>query len=290
MQDHGCEGRAGHAPPDPEDAARVARAIERLKSLYDGERGLIETVACGRPAIPALRALLLEREPSGLFQVRCRAVEALVTLTAYDVLAEFLSTPREAADPVERIGDEVVTNAAARALAGLHEPHVFELLMGLAETRPLPGVIAALGTSGRAEAIPYLVAALAEDESRLAAEAALRNFGSLAHQPLAVAACRSSPSDEAESESRLRQRRRALGLLAETGIEPELWSVVRNLMQDQDAKIAVLACKICLMSAPRPERSGAILRLLSLLPGADFLLEQEIGQCLAGHFGSSTEQ
>jgi len=200
-------------------------------------------------------------------------------------LAEFLRAQREAADPVERIGDDVVTNAAARALARSREPHVSELLLWLAETRPLPGVIAALGASGQIEAIPYLIEALAEDESRLAAEAALRNFGSCAQQPLIVAACKDS--HDRESESCLRQRRSALELLAESGIQTEAWPVLRNLMQDQDPKIAVLACKICLMSAPEPEKREAVSRLKGLLPSADFLLEQEIEHCLAIHFGST---
>jgi hypothetical protein len=77
-----------------------------------------------------------------------------VALKGYDVLVEFLKTPSAAIDPVERIGDEVVTNAAARALASQREPHIFELVLWLAEIRPLPGVIAALGTSGDTEAIP----------------------------------------------------------------------------------------------------------------------------------------
>ncbi|HTV31963.1 MAG TPA: hypothetical protein VME69_02515 [Methylocella sp.] len=269
--------------------ACLAQAIEKLKSLHYGDQGLLETVTHGWRAVPPLRALLYKREPSGIFQPRCRVVQALVILKAYDVLAEFLATPREAADPVERIGDEVVINRAARALGGLHELHAFELLMWLAETNPLPGVMAALGGSGRVEAIPYLVAALAEDESRLAAETSLRNFGLLAHQALAVAACRSS--DEApESESRLRQRRSALGLLSETGVRPELWPVLRKLMQDRDTKISVLACKICLKSASEPERRGSVLRLRSLLRAADFLLKEEIESCLAIHFGRSAEQ
>jgi hypothetical protein len=97
---------------------------------------------------------------------------------------------------------------------------VFELLLWLAETRPLPGVIAALGASGRVEAIPYIIDALAEDENRLAAESALRNFGSLAHQALTVTACKDSL--DRESESRLRQRRSALELLAN-------WHLARSL-------------------------------------------------------------
>ncbi len=294
MQNRGCTGaipdRAGGPPSAGRDSVRLEQAIKKLKSFHDGDRGLLETVACGTQAIASLRALLFEREPSGLFQARCRAVEALAALAAYDVLAEFLRAPREAADPVERVGDDVVANAAARALGSLREPHVFELLMWLAETNPLPGVIAALGSSGRAEAIPYLVEALAEDESRLAAEAALRDFGPRTHQALAVAACRSSPPLEDESESRLRQRRSALGLLAETGARPELWPALRNLMHEKNSKLAMLACKIGLLSAPEAEKRDVILRLLSLLPDADFLLEQEINHCLVSYLGRETEQ
>jgi hypothetical protein len=151
MQHHGCEGtspdREAWPPSEWPDPARLERAIGKLKPLHDGDQGFVDVIACGRQAIPALRALLFERGPSGLFQTRCRAVEAL----------------------------------------------------------------AALGASGRVEAIPYLVEALAEDENRLAAEAALRNYGSLAHQALAVAACQSWPLRERVPLAAAPKRARALG-------------------------------------------------------------------------------
>ena len=98
-------------------APDIQRALERLKSLHDGDLGVLEIVACGRRAIPALRALLLEGEFSGIDHPRCRAVEALAALSAHDVLIEFLSAPRDVADPVNRTGEEAVINTAARALA-----------------------------------------------------------------------------------------------------------------------------------------------------------------------------
>jgi hypothetical protein len=57
-------------------------------------------------------------------------------------------------------------------------------------------------------------------------------------------------------------------------------------MQDQDPRIAVLACKICLMSAPEAEKRKAILRLIGLLMSADYILKQEIERCLASNFDS----
>jgi hypothetical protein len=103
------------------------------------------------------RALLFEREPSGLFQVRCLAARALARLEAYDVLIEFVEAPRDATDPVERLGEDAGINAAARAVATVREPRVFDLLIRLAETRPLPGVIGALRAFSRIEATPYLI-------------------------------------------------------------------------------------------------------------------------------------
>jgi hypothetical protein len=199
-------------PPTPHD---FDQAIKKLKSLHDGDLGVIDVIACGTRIIPVLRALLFERDSSGLFQTRCRAVNALAALDARDVLLEFLSAPHEATDPVERLGDDAAVNAAARAVAKYSEEKIFQLLMTLARHRPLPGVIAALGKFDRQESIPCLIDALLEDECRPAAEAALDRLGSSAHLALLLAA--TSPSPEGECASRMRQRQSALGLLAKTG-------------------------------------------------------------------------
>jgi hypothetical protein len=191
----------------------LERAIEMLKSLHHGDLGVVETVACGARAIPALRALLFEREPSGLFETRCRAVQALAALNARDVLVEYLAMPHDAPDPVEQLGDDAVLNAAARTIAKFGDEQIFQLLRHLAGRRLLPGVIGGLGEFMRPEAIPTLVDALAEDECRLIAEAALKKFGRRAHQALTRAAAASSP----ESPSRARQRLSALDLLAAMG-------------------------------------------------------------------------
>jgi hypothetical protein len=198
----------------------VDQAINKLKSFHDGDLGVIDVIACGTRTIPALRTLLFEREPSGLFQTRCRAVDALAALNARDVLLEFLSAPHEAIDPVERLGDDAVVNAAARAVARYSDEQVFQLLLALAKHRPLPGVIAALGKFDRQDSIPCLINALLEDECWPVAEAALDRLGPCARLALLRAATPPAPSPEGESPSRMRQRQRALGLLVKTGISP----------------------------------------------------------------------
>jgi hypothetical protein len=96
---------------------RIEHAVGRLKSLHDGDSGFLEVVELGPDVVPALRRLLFEPEPSGLHQIRGRAAEALAALGAFDVLADFLRSRQPIADPVERLGEEVVTGAAARASA-----------------------------------------------------------------------------------------------------------------------------------------------------------------------------
>lgn len=265
------------------------QALDELKSLHDGDLGVVDVIAFGKQAIPALRALLFGREPSGLYQVRCRAVEALAGLGANSDLVDFLSTDRAISDPVELLGEDAVINAAARALAGPHDERVFELLLRLAKRSSLTGVIGALGAFGRAEAIPLLVDALEDDASRATAEAALRRLGKSSRRALIATANLRPPSSDREGESSLRRRRSALKLLIGIGIPQKNWSALRPLMRDGDAKISVLACKVCLMRAPEAERRDAICRLISLLPEADWLLREEIEDCLVTHFEAASE-
>jgi hypothetical protein len=56
-------------------AQDVGQAISKLRSLRDdGDLGVVEAIALGKAAIPALRDLLFHGEPSGIFQPRCRAI------------------------------------------------------------------------------------------------------------------------------------------------------------------------------------------------------------------------
>lgn len=138
-------------------AADIERALGRLKSLHDGELGVVEVIECGRRAVPALHALLLEGQSSSIFHPGCRTVEALAALGAHDVLIEFLSAPRDVTDPVNRTGEQAVINAAARALVGCPDERAFPLLLELAKRQPLAGVIEALGSFRRPETIPCLI-------------------------------------------------------------------------------------------------------------------------------------
>jgi hypothetical protein len=191
----------------PRSSQSLAQAIARLTSLHDGDLGVSEVVAFGKAAVPALRALLFQREPSGLFQIRCRAVEALAALRAYDVLVDFLYHHEPASDPIESLGDDAVINAVAQGLKALHDERVFRLLLNLAQRPALTGVIDALSAYPRVEAIPALIAALEDDASRGSAEAGLVKLGRTARRALIISAGQRQPSSGCESESSLRPKR-----------------------------------------------------------------------------------
>lgn len=266
----------------------VETTIAKLKSFHDGDLGVVEAVACGRSAIAPLRALLFERERSGLYQARCRAVAALAALGAHEVLIEFLQAERVIADPVERVGEDAVINAAALALSKVQEPRVLALLLRLAQRPALNGVIGALGAFVSVEAIPVLIDALEEDASRPTAAAALKKLGKPARAALLRTVDARLPSAERESESSARRRRSALGILAESPTHG-LWRAIRHLAYDQDARVAALASEIALAQAPASERTDATRHLIKLLTHDDRMLRHDIEDCLVAHFSDVRE-
>lgn len=257
---------------------RLAAALSKMTALHNGAEGIAEVVAVGAPAVPALRDILFEREPSGLFQVRCRAAEALGRLGAFDVLEEFLRKPRHG-DAVERLGDDVAISAAARAIARQKDNKTFELLCELARTHPLGGLIAALASFRRPEAIPILISALNEDEVRQTAELALLSFGPGARPFLLDALDRFKFENEL-SESLLRKYRSMLLLLGETKLDSDDIARLRPFMANPDLQISLLACGVALRSGSERDRSEAREQLGCLRERVPWLERLQIDQYL----------
>jgi hypothetical protein len=264
--------------------ARLGQAVDHLISLQDGDRGVLEVVACGTEAIPQLRRLLFAREPSGLYQPRCRVVEALAALRAEDVLIAFLHLDREIKDPVEQAGEDAVIDAAARALKECGNEVVFRRALVLARTRRLPGAIEVLGSFRRPEALSCLIDALADDMARPAAEAAVRQFGREALPVLAARVCSDHSPMPGMSESELRVRRSVLHLLIELSEPmglPEAFST--NPLSDEDPTCTVLRCRLALKTAGPNTRREILAELIEMAPPADWRIRYEIMECLAEH-------
>lgn len=271
------------------DTAKIEKLVQGMRSLNGGGNAMFSVMDYGTAAIPALRKLLYERDASGIFEPQVRAVKALAAIGARNVLFEFLGAPHDVSDPVMRLGEEAVINAAARALIGWRSKEFYELLKRIARHQLLPGIVEALAEFGGNEAIPILVAALGEDFSRSAAEDGLVKIGAPAQQTLGAAATSHQPSPEWESPSSLRRRRSALRLLVEIGVNSKDWPSLRPLIQDRDLTIAFLSCKLALANSDSGDRAEIFRRLIILLEGADWFLGREIEDCLVQYFSEAQE-
>ena len=271
------------------NADKIEQLIQQMKSLHGGDKALFSVIDYGDGAVPALRQVLYERDASGIFEARVRAVKALAAIGARDVLLEFLGAPHNVADPVSRLGEEAVVNAAARVLIGWHSKEFYEQLKRIAQQQLLPGVIQALADFRDNEAIPILITALGEDFSRSAAEDGLAKLGASARQALAAAVASRQPSPEWESPSSLRRRRSALRLLLKIGVNSKDWPNLRPLIQDSDPTLAFFACKLSLASSDTSDRAEIIRRLITLLKSADWFLGRDIEDCLVQYFPDAQE-
>ncbi len=266
-------------PPDELELATC-----HLTSLSDGDRGVLEVMRIGQRAVPRLRTLLFQREPSGLFQPRCRVIEALAALHARAVLAEFLQADRHIADPVERAGEEAVINAAARAVRDSLDETLFQRLLLLAETRKLAGPIEVIGQTRRIEGVSCLIAALGDDLARPVAEEALRKFGAAAATALINA---TNMGVEADDTSARRRRRAAMRLLNEIDPPPATTENLRDRWRGEpDIEIAVLGCRMALRQGGTPECKKAVQQLIRMLGVADWRTGREIRNLLSQSAGA----
>jgi hypothetical protein len=240
----------------------IATLVDRLRSHIDPQEAANRLATAGPRAVAPLRALLVERDTSGVFEPRQLAAQVLHSLGEDDTLLEFVTALHPADSAVEDEGNAVAVSAAGRLLSGSQDPNVRGAIYLLAAWHPPRGVIAALGSFGQADAIPLLIDALYEDFTRAAAEDALRALGSTAVPALIAIAQRGAPNLR-ESESRLRQRRSAIGLLAEIGVSERERPAVLRLTSDADQQIAVTACVIGLTVGTPVDQRDAIAALIS---------------------------
>lgn len=270
----------GQIGADPREA-EVARLVENLNSLTEGEQTVGKLIAFGRLAIEPLRRFLMNGKPSVVYQPRRWAVEALAGLGAKDILIEYLKRKKTILDAAVRFGEEPVENAAARALCRWPTEDVFQTLLEISRRRSQLGLVDALGRFQRVEAIPYFLHALEDDICRSAAEEALRTLGAAAGPALIEAALTRLPSPEEERPSSARRRMSALQILSEMDLAKETWPALRPLIADVHTEIVIAISKIAVKLGDHQDRTAAAQRLLEVLPSADWFAQGGIETALA---------
>lgn len=267
----------------------IGKLIERLNSLEEGAHAVTLLAACGQKAVEPLRQLLLDGKPSGIFQPRQRAVEALAELRAKDVLVEYLTTERQVLDPVDRYGEEAVEGTAARLLAEWRDEEVFQILLRLLRRKALPGLIEAVSGFLRVEALPEFIAALGDSIGRTFAEDALSQMGEAAHIALVETVRTPLPTADYETPTSLCRRRLALRLLTRLSLSVEECHMISPMADDRDPEIAARANRIALTAPDENERKRAAGRLIRMLPDAPWFLQIEIEGWLLEYPGTAQD-
>jgi len=265
-----------HCEPD----AEVARLVRALESLVDGQSAIDVLVACGPPAIAALREFLLHGRIVSVPQPRMWAAEALARLEARDVLIEYLEAPDRAADAQLSFAEDAVRNTAARHLGNWRDERTFSALLGLCRKRLLPGLVEAIAGFERIEAIPYLDRALEDDFCRAAAEEGLRNLGPAAREHLVLSALTPLPNAAEEKPSSLGRRRRVLAILADMDFVAQDWSKLRHTLDEQDPGFLVSAARIAARAANTRDRAAAAAALVEKLPGVPWYAWKDAEEAL----------
>ena len=264
--------------------AEITKLIDCLDLLHGGDQVVDLLVACGERAVAPLRKYLMEGKPTHIYQPRQKAVNALARLGAKEVLIEYLCAPKDIPDPVFRFGEEAVENTAARALARWKTNDVFDVLLRIAYTRTLPGVIEALGSFRRPEPIPLFITALTDDITRNAAENALKSIGEIAKPALIDAVCTQNPSEDSENPSIRLRRRSAMHILAALTVTAEEWPRLKEFLHDNDPEISISAARVALDSAFPEDKCAAIETLIGKIPHAGWYVQMEIETCLVRNY------
>lgn len=270
----------GAAPSRRDAEANIERWIGELNAIHDGDRAVFELIHAGAAAIEPLRRFLIEGRPSGIYQPRQWAVEALSGLGAKQVLIEYLLREKQIPDPVACFGEETVKSAAALELVKWKTPEVFRALMEMSRRLLLPGVVEALGQFANVEAIPHLDQALEDDMCREAAEEAFLRLGVRAREPLLLSALTPLPGAPEERPSSLRRRRSALSLLAEIGLSGEQWRRLEALLDASDPALVIGVAWLAVVSRAGADQNRLAQRLLEVLPAAAWDLRQDAERCL----------
>jgi HEAT repeat protein len=258
----------------------IARLVQKLNSLEEGERTVAKLTECGGQAIGPLKRFLFEGKPSVVYQPRRCAVEALAGIGAKETLIQFLKLEKDIADPAVRLSEEVVENSAAKALSAWRTNEVYEALLNCALPRPRIGLIEALGAFGRVEAISYFIEALEDDTSRSAGLEALRQLGPSTAVTLLAAALTRTPLEGEESTGSIKRRISALEILSDLGPPAAFWPLLRPLITESTSDIVIAVCKIAAEIGSIDDRRAAMSRLLSVLPSTDWFAQGKAENCL----------
>lgn len=261
----------------PTSAIVPGDLIAQLSNLQEGRSAVLQVVALGTAALPALANELLQGRPQSISEPRCRVVDALARLGAHDVLLDYLNGYETINDPQLRFSEDAVLSAAARSLKFDFSAEIYLALRRVGERRSTPGVLEALSLYRRQDCLHLFLSALEDDISRFAAMDGLRCYGDRAKGRLMTEALRAEPeSPDLENASSLHRRRSCLRLLRELTLSSAECEQLLCLQTHRDPELAYEACAILAKSSCTKCQRAAVERLQTLLPRVDWTMRDEV--------------
>lgn len=136
----------------------------------------------------------------------------------------------------------------------------------------------------RPQTLDHLIVALGEEAMHQSAEDALRTMAGSVWKILVDTAAIPVPSGRLESRSSVLRRRRAVRILADSGLLRRHWHRLEFLIDDPDHELAAEMCLIALQVAPLTVRRKALHRLLEALPSLNWFIKVEAEDTLCECF------
>lgn len=257
----------------------IEKTVSELDSLVGSESVVEKVVALGKPAIPYLEHLLLDRSPRTISIPRCRAVHALGELGAYATLSKYLSRYERPADSVVLFAEDAVRSTAAKELARIRSEEVYHVLLDATRQRATSGLVQALGAFRRHESVPLLFQLLEDDLCRVDALAELRKVPNAA-QPYAIILLRGSTGTPIEGTTFSRRRHSTLQLLVDFRISEGEWPEIRQYLHDEDLDCVVAAARLGLLLARAVNRESIVEALIGASARMNWAQEMEVIEIL----------
>ncbi len=264
--------------------ATAEEAVERLRSLREGERAFGDVCRHGADAVPPLAALLAG-PTEAVGQPRELAAEALAVIggpAAADALLAALedSAARDGRlPPVLREAESGVLSSLARALAELKDPRAPDALSRILWKRCHAGCLAALASFEDPRLVGFAVRCLRDGATSGPAAEALRLYGAASVAPLAETLGRPRLVRGAEPPTSAAGRALAATLLGElggVGAGPALAAAL-----DDPAPEVRLAAAVALARLGPDEASRAAPELARALGDSDTRRASEAEEALA---------
>jgi HEAT repeat protein len=273
--------------------SEISALTEQLLDPCRSNVALLELLARGKKSVPALVEFLRTSKPSTVSEGRSLAVEGLRILKGREALEALIKVAARQLemipDPVVRLAEEMVSSAAARALADFPDLRARQTLLQMLDAKPLLGVTEALEGLKDDRAIPGLIVWLEEDFVAEAAARAIAAVGRPAVPHLLRSLGFRRMVQGAETKMSERRRARVLQLL-DMLADPSEVVLAAGCLENSAEGVRWSAAQMLIRRGTGALRERALDVALEFLDSADNRIRADCEELLKSHFEIGRER